>query len=380
MRRSDLSSLLVFTALVPLAAYAQQALTCARGQCVQAFSGSARVGPQLRVVAHGPVALEGGVGNKLVYTAQVTVRAANEDEARRLLAGFAVRVTREGGWSVMSAPAGFAANLTLRAPKLGAASIWTSDGPVEANGIDGGLEVDSGAGPLTADRIHGNCRLSTRGGGIRAGDIGGTLRATTGAGFITVGSTGGESVLRTAGGDIAVGHAVGPVRAETGAGAVRIEKAGGAVAAATGGGQIWIGSAKGMVTARNVAGLVYVGSAAGVTCNSGAGGVSLGNISGSIQVATLMGDITSLLSAVPADSYLATGSGDITVLIPSNVSVTILAENDMADTPRRIVSEFPQVPVRRQGTRLVAQGAVNGGGPVLRISAAIGTIFIKRQR
>ena len=81
-----------------------------------------------------------------------------------------------------------------------------------------------------------------------------------------------------------------------------------------------------------------------------------------------------------SDSYLATGSGDITLSIPSNVSVTILAENGMADTPRRIVSEFPEVPVLRQGTRLVAQGAVNGGGPVLRISAGIGTIFIRRQR
>jgi DUF4097 and DUF4098 domain-containing protein YvlB len=371
---------LVFAALVPLAAYAQQALTCARGQCVQVFRGAARVGPQLRVTAYGPVTLEGGVGSELVYTAQVTVRAADENEARRILAGFAVRAISEGGWSVLSAPAGFAAALALRAPKLGAASIGTSDGPVEANGIDGSLEVDSGAGPLAADRIRGACRLNTRGGDIRAGDIGGTLRATTGAGAITVRSSGGESVLRTMGGDIVVGNAVGPVRAETGAGTVRIEQAGGAVAATTGGGQIWIGSAKGMVTASNVAGMIHVGSAAGVTCNSGAGGVSLGNISGAIQVTTLMGSITSLLGAMASDSYLATGSGDITVSIPSNVSVTILAENGMADSPRRIVSEFPEVPVLRRGTRLVAQGAVNGGGPVLRISAGIGTIFIRRQR
>jgi hypothetical protein len=380
MRRSELSSLALLTALVPLAAYAQQALTCARGQCVQVFRGTVRVGPQLRVEAHGPVTLEGGVGNDLVYTAQVTVRAADENEARRLLAGFAMRMASEGGWSVLRAPDGFAAALTLRAPKLGAASIWTSDGAVEAYGIDGSLEVDSGAGPLAADRIHGNCRLNTRGGGIHAGDIGGTLRATTGAGFITVGSSGGESVLQTMGGDIAVGNAVGPLHAETGAGTVRIEKAGATVAASTGGGQIWIGAAKGVVTARNVAGMVYVGSAAGVTCNSGAGGVSLGNISGAIQVTTLMGNITSLLGAASADSYLATGSGDITVMIPSNLGVTIWAENDMADSPRRIVSEFPQVPVRRQGPRLVAQGAVNGGGPTLRISAVIGTIFIKRRQ
>jgi hypothetical protein len=380
MRRSELSSLLVFAALVPLAAWAQQTLTCARGQCVQVIGGSARVGPQLRVTAHGPVTLEGGVGDELVYTARVTVRAANESEARRMLERFAVRVGAESGWSALSAPAGFAAVLALRAPKLGAVSIGTSDGSVEASGIDGGLEVDSGAGPLAADRIRGNCRLNTRGGDIRAGDIGGTLSATTGEGAITVHSSGGESVLRTMWGDIVVGNAGGPVRAETGAGTVRIENAGGAVAAATGGGQIWIGSAQGMVTARNVAGMVHVGSAAGVTCNSGAGGVSLGNISGAIAVATLMGSITTMLAAAPSDSYLATGSGDITVSIPSNVGVTILAESDMADTPRRIVSEFPQVPVLRQGTRLVARGAVNGGGPVLRISAATGTIFIRRQR
>ena len=76
MRRSELSSLLLFTALVPLAAYAQQTLTCARGQCMLAVGGSARIGPQLRVTAEGPVTLEGGVAGELVYTARVTVRAA----------------------------------------------------------------------------------------------------------------------------------------------------------------------------------------------------------------------------------------------------------------------------------------------------------------
>jgi hypothetical protein len=59
--------------------------------------------------------------------------------------------------------------------------------------------------------------------------------------------------------------------------------------------------------------------------------------------------------------------------------VTIHAENRMADTLRRIVSEFPAIPVSRVGSRVVAQGAANGGGPLLRISGAGGTIFIKRR-
>jgi hypothetical protein len=94
-----------------------------------------------------------------------------------------------------------------------------------------------------------------------------------------------------------------------------------------------------------------------------------------------MGSIfASLLGGKPADSFLATGNGDITVVIPSNVGVNIRAANQMADTIRRISSEFPGIQVRRLGTRLVAEGPVNGGGPVLQISATSGTIIIKRQQ
>jgi hypothetical protein len=35
--------------------------------------------------------------------------------------------------------------------------------------------------------------------------------------------------------------------------------------------------------------------------------------------------------------------------------------------------------MRREDTVLVADGDINGGGPLLRISASGGTIFIKRQ-
>jgi DUF4097 and DUF4098 domain-containing protein YvlB len=204
------------------------------------------------------------------------------------------------------------------------------------------------------------------------------LHATTGAGRIAVRSVRGQAVLRTMGGDIAAEHVGGPLSAETGAGTVRVENAGASAALSTGGGQIWVGQAKGMVTARNMAGPVHIGSAMGVSCNSGAGGISLGAVSGTVQAATGMGNITTLLTH-PADSYLVTRNGDITVTIPSNVGVTIQAENSLADSLRRIASDYPQLQVRRRGTRLVAEGPVNGGGPLLRVSAGVGTIFIKRQ-
>ena len=152
------------------------------------------------------------------------------------------------------------------------------------------------------------------------------------------------------------------------------------MSAATGGGSIVIGKAGGIVTVRNMAGPVQVGAAAGIRAESGTGGIRVSNISGPMRVSTTMGSIVATLLGGPAaDSFLATGNGDITVMIPSNVGVTIRAESDLADTLRRIVSDFPGVAVQMKGTQVVAEGPVNGGGPLLRISGTGGTIFIKRQ-
>jgi hypothetical protein len=93
-----------------------------------------------------------------------------------------------------------------------------------------------------------------------------------------------------------------------------------------------------------------------------------------------MGSIVAqILAGKPlAESWLTTGSGDITVLIPSNVGVKIQARNEAADTVRRIISEFPGLNVQLLGSSVVAEGDINGGGPVLWITGNAGTIFIKR--
>jgi hypothetical protein len=136
-----------------------------------------------------------------------------------------------------------------------------------------------------------------------------------------------------------------------------------------------------VVTARNSGGPVKVGSAEGVRCENAGGGVNLDNISGSVRVSTAVGSIIASLLAGKSmsDSFLSTGSGDITVIIPSNLGVTIRAQNELAGNIRRIVSEFPGISVRVEGGQVVAEGPVNGGGPILRISGTGGTIFIKRQ-
>jgi len=378
MRRSGLSSALaVLAALLPASA---QQLVCKDGKCERIIYGSAPAGSRLRVNAHGPVTLEGGVSKNLSYTIRLSVNARSEAEGRRALQQYTVHVATQGPWTVLNAPGGVVMTaVTIKAPNLAAAHISTSEGKVEAAGIDGLLDVDTRAGIVLVDRVNGDSKLITGGGDIQVGQVGGALRCTTGAGKITVTKVGGEAVLETNGGDIVARTAGGTVHAQTGGGGVHIGTAGGTVTAISGGGEIVVEKAGGVVTLRNMAGPVNVGSAAGVRCDSVSGGIRLANIAGPMRVATSMGSITaSLLGSRISDSYLATGNGDITVLIPSNVGVTIQAQNSMADTVRRIVSDFSGIQPRRQGTRVVAAGAVNGGGPLLQISGTGGTIFIKK--
>jgi ribosomal protein S28E/S33 len=386
MRRSGLFSARLALALLPLlavasAAFAQPALTREGDSWVRTFSGNGPAAPRLRVNANGPVTLQGGVSRNLSYQVKVSVKTRTAAEALRILERYAVRLAPQGDWQVLTAPGGpFLTAVSVKAPRLTAAVVSTSGGAVDVRGVDGPLVVSTGGGELSVDRIRGRCQLSTVGGDVRVGEVDGSLECASGAGRITVGTVRGEAVLSTEGGDIEAAEVDGPVRAQTLAGGIHIAKAGATVTATTGGGRIIVDSANGIVITRNMAGPIEVGAAAGVESESGAGGVRLGNILGSMQVSTTMGSImASLLGGKLADSFLATGDGDITVLIPSNVGVTIRAESQMADTLRRIVSEFPAIPVRREGTGIVAEGPVNGGGPLLRISATQGTIFIKRQ-
>ena len=372
----------VLLLLLPLLALAQPLGLRRKGELWEKdFYGVAPTTRRIRVNAHGPVTLQAGTSDTISYTVRVAVRARTETEARSVMQHYMVRAERIGDTTTLTAPAGpVVSTVILKTPRLDNAIVSTSDGAVEASGIDGGLVVDTGGGELVIDRIRGDCKLNTSAGDIRVGTIGGGLRCNTGAGKITAGTIKGEAIMETVGGDISATEIKGPVRAQTGGGGIHIVRAGAGVNASTVGGPIVVEHAGGLVVARNMMGPVQVGAAGGLQCESGSGGVRVTNIAGPMRVSTSLGNIVAtLLAGKLADSFLATANGDITVLIPSNVGVNIRAQNALADTMRRILSEYNSVTVRRQGRQLIAEGPVNGGGPLLQISASAGTIFIRKQ-
>ena len=382
MRRLELFRPLAGLLLIPLTGCAQPWLTQEGDFWVRTFHETAPAQTRLRIVSHGPVSLQGNTSGNFDYTVKVSVRARTREQARSMLQTALIRSEMQNGWLVVTTPGGGAMTaVVMRAPRLQEVVVSSSEGAVEVNNVDGPVTVETGADQVKVDRIRGNCTLSTGGGEIHVGAVEGALHCTTGAGAITAKSVRGVAVLLTNGGDIDALSIGGAARVETGGGTVHLGFVNGTVTAVNGGGPILVDQATGIVTTRNMAGPVRIGEAGGIRCESANGGIQLGKIHGPMHVSTSVGSIVANLQGSKlAESYLATGNGDITVLIPSNLGVTISAENRMADSIGRILSDFREVQPQLRGMRLQAFGRLNGGGPALQISASSGTIFLKRTQ
>jgi DUF4097 and DUF4098 domain-containing protein YvlB len=346
---------------------------------------------RLRVTTVGNITLHGGAPEKITYSLKKRVRADNAAEAERAVRDLDLKATRRGAWTylnlTLSRRRTYSAELSLTAPRnLTQIVLETRGGSVNATDFDGQLSADTSGGHIELDRLRSNVTAKTGGGEIRAGRVDGTLHCYSGGGTIHVNSTGQETWLNTAGGDIFVQDAFAPIHVATGGGNIRVDRSTAEIFARTAAGVIEVGQAGGQVTAETSGGAIQVNSARGVRCESTAGTIRLRNMEGAVRAMTAQGSILAQLLAGHRieDSILSTVLGDITVSLPSNIPVTIQARNESAGSRRGIISEFREVRVRNAAwdsvDPLVAEGTLNGGGPVLRIVTSNGVIFLRRQK
>ena len=358
---------------------------------VQVITGTlpAPSGCRLKVENRGPVTVRGQKSNQISYTITKRVRARSEAEARALLRAAAVRATSRNGIASVALTRrnrSVLADMELMTrPDLAIASIESLGGDLQIYDILGDVEAETGAGMIQMDRIGADVSAKTGGGGIHLGKIGGAIHCFSGGGSIQVDSAGRESWLETAGGEISVRESAGPVHTSTAGGNIQVVRAGSTVSARTSGGRIEVMEARGIVLADNSGGSIQVGSSAGVRVASAGGSIRLKGSSGSLRAVTDVGSILAefMNGARLQDSTLSTGNGDITVYIPSNLPLTVRALNE-SGAKGRIISEFSEIMVRQAAEAAqegaLAEGALNGGGPVLRLTSTGGTIYLKRQR
>ena len=345
------------------------------------------VRPRLTVKAPGHIILQGGNSGQVTYKLTQRVHARSEAEARRLFGAF--------NTSLKSPDPGISTTLTfvyqdrdsqlvVTVPhQVAGVDLQATRGDVEAYDMDGSVKCATYAGMIRCDRIRGGVSGHTGGGEIRLGKIGGSAECFNSAGSIFIDSVVGTAMCRTAGGEITIREAGGKLILSTEGGNIQVDRAGSDVEAHSSEGLIEILQAQGFVLADTRGGSISVGSArGGVKCESAQGTVRVKTGSGPLRVNTSVGSILAELlpGARFQDALLAAGSGDVTVLIPSNLSITVMARNESGGNAR-IISEFPALQlfgVTKPPVR--AEGAINGGGPVLRINVADGAIFLKRLK
>lgn len=378
------------------------ALTAASGQVVREgayFKQSATgtmgldgAAAKIYITTRGEVVLRGEVQTggypNVAWTLVKRVRARTPEAAAGRLAEYNFVTRKQGEWTLIDLqgdPESEAQlNAEFRVPRgVKQIVVRTRWGAVKAYDVNGTVQAESGGGALFMDRIGGDVIAKTAGGDVMLGRIGGALKCFSGGGTIRVDSIGAAAEFSTGGGEIFVREVKGLLRASTGGGNIHIDRAGGEVMANTQGGLIEIGQAAGSVVAGTQGGSIEVtGALKGVRCESGNGTIRLKGVSGALRAVTAQGMILAEIpmGAVIENSLLAAASGDIIVYLPSNLAVTVRAKND-SGAGAKIVSDFAEIQAGAQRGRIVmAEGVLNGGGPVLELAVTGGNIYLRRQK
>ena len=345
---------------------------------------------RVSVAIVGDLTVRGQARDDCYFRIKQRVSAPTEKRASELMQFFHVRnqVQNDSSYfKVVPYTAGAdTLEVEIAVPKTSREVVAISQiGSVKAFDLDGAATIESGAGNLEADRIHGPTACRTDGGNIKVGRVNSTLRCYSGGGQIRISSAGGETWTDTAGGEIFFTEVQGPLHATTSGGNIEVERASSVVRAFSMLGLIDIQQAGGLVTAETRGGSIQVSGARGARCEAGTGTIRVRNSDGPIRLNTMAGNIMAeLLAGRPLqESILSTLAGDITVLIPSNLAVTVQARNETQGARGRIISDFAEIQTKPFQPGLeprIASGSLNGGGPVLRVTAAGGNIYLKRAR
>lgn len=342
----------------------------------------------LRISTRGHVIVHGTADDQLTYRLVQTTKARTRDEAHALFGSTTINLSTRKDVTIISllplTRGNVNSQLEINMPRRAGLILDTQAGDVEVYDLDSGLHVETTAGLIHCDRIRGNLESMTGGGEIRIGKVSGSVRCVSAAGSIFVDNAGADATCHTAGGEIQIREATGPLTLSTEGGNIQVDKAAASVEAHTVAGVIDISQAGGTVFADTRGGSIQIGSARGVQCQSEAGTIRVKTVAGPLRVQTAMGSILAEVvnGSRLEDSSLMARSGDITVLIPSNLALSVLARNDTGANPR-IVSDFSELRAKSLGFNrppLVYEGSINGGGPLLTLSTAGGIIYVKKLK
>ena len=360
----------------------------------QEITGSLSAVKNLRVkVDMGSVVVHGGQQQGINYVIHTRFGNTSEQDARRQFEQYKITAYVKGDtawivgdWQGGRQPRHCSSEFSVMVPReMALLKLETDGGNVDATGVSGRVEAQSGGGTLHLDDIGGGVYAETGGGTIDVGTAGGELGLHTGGGGIHVMHANGKVIAETGGGSVEIGSGAQGAVIETGGGGVEVRQCNGKVKVSTGGGSVDLSDIGGGAEIETGGGSIRLASAKGhVHAETGGGGIELLGVP-SAQAETSAGGITVKLvnnGGDRRDSDLETSAGDITVYIASDVAINVRASVDLANG-HKIYSDFPDIHVNSEGGQYgpktyTAEGKLNGGGPWLKVHTSTGDITFKR--
>jgi DUF4097 and DUF4098 domain-containing protein YvlB len=360
---------------------------------VETVSGTLPPLHNLKVSADfGTVIVHGGSSQGITYTLHKRLNSGSEAHARHQFELFNVHAYQKGDFAVLEAECSgsekITVDITLNVPRdLAFAKIETRGGVVEMSGITGRVEAETAGGSMRLSDIGGSVRLQTSGGNIDVDHIGGDMKLETAGGSINIRSAQGRVRAETAGGSINLGSAQ-SAYLSTAAGSIQVKRCDGELRAWTAGGSVDIGDVGGGATLETSGGSIRLLSAKGVVrATTSGGGIRLSGLTHGVTAKTAAGPIYAEFTAGKgsfSESTLETSVGDVIVYLPPDLPVTVRASIDTA-MGHRMISDFPEIKIAQEGDwgvvrEIYGQGAVNGGGPLLKIRTTAGNVELRRAK
>jgi DUF4097 and DUF4098 domain-containing protein YvlB len=361
---------------------------------IEETTGSLPAGREFRALTDiGSVQVQGSA-SQVTYVVRKRSTADTEEAARKQFEQLRITASKVGDAVVLEGKVlsrnmnRMAADFIVQIPRLTQlVKAETRGGALSLNSIQGAVIAITGGGSVKLDDMGGPVKVSSGGGSMEAGNVNADLFLQSGGGNVSVDRVSGQLVVKTGGGKVRIGTA-GPTTVETGAGNIEVSKCAGELRANSGGGNLIFGDVAGNLTADTGGGSIRLSSVQGnVKVTTGGGSVELWKVGQGANVETGGGAITVQFVGGRnqfRESYLHTALGNVVVFLPRDLGVNVHASTEMA-SGGGIKSAFPGVAISSEGGQygpksMFGEGALNGGGPTLRIRTTVGQIDIRQNQ
>ena len=262
-------------------------------------------------------------------------------------------------------------------------TVWGKTGgpgSITLKGSQSDIDLESGVGNIELVSVAGKVVAKTGGPGkIVLKECRSDINVESGVGNIELGSITGEVIAKTGGpGKVVLKECQSDINVESGVGNIELVSVAGRVIAKTGGpGKVMLRECQSDVNVESGVGNIELGSITGevIAKTGGPGKVVLKECQSGVDAASGIGNIH---AEIPTQlmypwTLRTSGPGKIEVVLSSSTAVNIDAE-----TRGSISSD---IPIQVQGllTEDKLKGALNGGGPLLKLRTSLGEIRLKQK-